>query len=288
MRTRLLTLMFCAALPLAAGFAFAPSARAQTAPGVADYTRVSQLEQQVQELTNQLEQRDFQLRQLQASFDKFAADTNTRLQDLEARLTGAAPVASAGSPAVVPPQPDAPAPAASQGGDGSLDDPNAAFKPGSSVSPLGQITEGGATGNGDSLTSGTPQKTESAAQSYDRAFSYLQRNNYVEAQRAFNEFTKNYPDSPLVANAQYWLGETYFAQSQYDSAAKIFAKSFQDYPKGPKASDSLLKLALTLEKLNKKNDACLTLQELAKRFTAGPASVLRRGADEGRRMGCGQ
>ncbi len=114
----------------------------------------------------------------------------------------------------------------------------------------------------------------------------MQQNNYVDAQRAFNTFLTTYPSHPLAANAKYWLGETYFAQTQYTTAAKTFAKAFQEHPQGQKAPDSLLKLALTLDKMNKKDDACLTLLELTKRFTNGPASVLKRASEEGQRMGC--
>jgi tol-pal system protein YbgF len=292
MRQRLLATIIFATLPFAAGFAYVKSASAQDG---GDYARVSQIEQQVRELTNQLEQRDFQIRQLNDAFKKFEADTATRLQDLESKISGGAPApapqgfetpAAPDAPnttmpdtnTIVPPQPNAVS-------NGAQLDPNGAFKPSQNVNQLGQITEKN-TDNGGALTSGRPQGALSAAQAYDQAFSNLQNNNYGEAQKAFTEFLKTYASHPLAANAQFWLGETHFAQNQFPAAAKVFAKAFQEHPQGQKASDSLLKLALTLEKLNKKEDACVTLQELAKRFTKGPASVIKRGAEESQRMGC--
>ncbi|MBU6234830.1 MAG: tol-pal system protein YbgF [Alphaproteobacteria bacterium] len=321
---RLGAVLLATALPLAAGFVVSGTAFAQglqyegpggvTSMPVAsaqqggDYERISQLEQMIRDLTNQLEQRDYQIRQLQTNFDKFQTDTSMRLQSLEQKLsgtiTGTEPAQDSFETPAAPDTPPTPAavenPAAPQASapqatgnapvSGSLDDPNAPFRPDSSVSGqpdrnLGQITE--STGNkGDSLTAGKPQGGTSAAQAYDQAFAYLQQNNYVDAQRAFSEFLKNYGSHPLAANAQYWLGETYFAQTQYTTAAKTFAKAFQDHPQGQKAPDALLKLALTLDKMNKKDDACLTLQELSKRFPSGPASVTKRAAEEGQRMGC--
>ncbi|NBX65496.1 MAG: tol-pal system protein YbgF [Proteobacteria bacterium] len=308
---RLASAIFIATLPLAAGFALSGPVMAQgiqyEGPGAnmpvvgaqqggGDYMRTYQLEQQIRDLTNQLEQRDFQIRQLQSAFDKFSADTNTRLQDLEGKLSGTItgteprPTDSFETPAA----PDAtpPEPAAIQNDtpvSGVLDDANGAFKPDPSSQNrpdrnLGEIIEG-ASGDSGAITAGKPQTT-SAAQAYDQAFSYLQQNNYADAQRAFGDFLKNYPSHPLAANAKYWLGETYFAQTQYTTAAKTFAKAFQEHPQGQKAPDALFKLALTLEKMNKKDDACLTLQELNKRFTSGPASILKRASEEGQRMGC--
>jgi len=317
-RKHLLATIAIATLPLAAGFAMSGGAFAQDAPygqvpvvgaaqsASAEMTRVSALEQQIRDLTNQLEQRDNQLRQLQSAFDKFSADTNTRLQDLESRSASNGTPAPANqaaasnfeSPASDAPNaagatPPMPAPMGQTGAAadaGTLDDANGAFKPDSSVQgradrALGQIVEPSAKGKGDTLTSGKPQ-TSSPAQAYDQAFSYLQQNKAADAQHAFSDFLKAYPTHPLAANAQYWLGESYFAQAQYPTAAKTFAKAFQDHPQSQKAPDSLFKLALTLEKMNKNDDACLTLKELTKRFTSGPASVLRRASEEGQRMGC--
>ena len=275
-------------------------------------TREARLEQQLRELTDQLEQRDYQIRQLQSEFEKFRNDAGMRLTDLEKKLSGTitgtenggfvetppsdAPAAAPAPSSEAPPAPEAsagdmpPAPAPVQNPvTGELADPNGVFKPDDSASGrpdrnLGQITEP-ASGNSDATTSGKPQVT-GAAQAYDQAFAYLQQNNYADAQRAFGDFLKNFPQHPLAANAEYWLGETYFAQTQYTTAAKTFAKAFQDHPQGQKAPDALLKLALTLDKMSKKDDACLTLQELGKRFPSGPASVMKRASEEGQRMGC--
>lgn len=310
---RFASALLIATLPLAAGFAFSGSVHAQGlqyegpngggsmavvgAPQAGgDYGRISALEQQIRDLTNQLEQRDFQIRQLQSAFDKFSADTSMRLQELEGKLSGTItgteprPTDNFETPAApdVPPVPSAiqNQPPVS----GAMDDANAPFKPDASAQGrpdrnLGEIIEGASGDNGGAVTAGKPQ-TVSAAQAYDQAFSYLQQNNYADAQRAFGDFLKSYPSHPLAANAKYWLGETQFAQTQYSAAAKTFAKAFQEHPQGQKAPDALFKLALTLEKMNKKDDACLTLQELNKRFTSGPASILKRASEEGLRMGC--
>ncbi|HEY8963923.1 MAG TPA: tol-pal system protein YbgF [Alphaproteobacteria bacterium] len=286
------------AVPVYAAPAPAPTYMTQPSAAVAngDMTRMGALEQQVRDLTNQVEQSNYKLQQLQEAFDRYVQSTESRLSSgagsnptpttnsFDTPAYDAPAQAPSAPSAPTPPQPSAPA----QGGgvSGGLTDPNGAFQP-SSTPPLGQIEERSAQPQSDTITSGRAQgSTGNAAQAYDQAFGFLQQSNYTDAENAFRNFLATYPNHPLAANAQYWLGETYFAQTQYSTAAKTFAKAFQDYPKGQKAPDALLKLAVTLEKMNKKNDACLTLKELKKRFPSGPASVLRRGDEEAIRMSC--
>lgn len=127
----------------------------------------------------------------------------------------------------------------------------------------------------------------SPAALYDKAFSYLQTNDYANAQATFEDFIAKYPDHSLAANSQYWLGETFYAREQYDAAARAFATSFQKYPDGQKAPDTLLKLAMSLGQQDMKNEACLTLAELKKRFPNGPVSVMKKADEEKQSYGCG-
>lgn len=121
---------------------------------------------------------------------------------------------------------------------------------------------------------------------YDQAFSYLQTNDYAAAERSFSDFIDRYPDHSLAANAQYWLGETYYARQDYAAASRAFAKSFQDHPEGTKAPDTLLKLGMSLHQQGMKDEACLTLAELKKRFPNGPASVMKKADEETRTYSC--
>lgn len=128
--------------------------------------------------------------------------------------------------------------------------------------------------------------TATPAALYDEAFSYLQRNDYQAAENAFSEFTTRYPDHSLVSNAKYWLGETYYARGDYAGASRAFARAFQDHSDSQKAPDMLLKLGMSLAQQDKKDEACLTLAELKKRYPSGPASVMKTADDERRSLGC--
>ena len=121
---------------------------------------------------------------------------------------------------------------------------------------------------------------------YDQAFSYLQNNDYASAQASFNDFIIQYPEHSLVANAKYWLGETYYKQNNFKQASQAFARSFKDHPDGQKAPDTLLELAMSLHAQNMNNEACLTLSELSKRFPNAPTPVTSQADQERSQYGC--
>lgn len=101
---------------------------------------------------------------------------------------------------------------------------------------------------------------------YDEAFAAVQKKNYKDAEKKLEAFLELYPDDALAGNAQYWLGETYFAREQYDKAAVMFAEGFQKYRTSPKAPDNLFKLGRTMSKLNKKQEACIAFANFAKEY----------------------
>ena len=101
---------------------------------------------------------------------------------------------------------------------------------------------------------------------YEKAKKLLEKGEYDAAEKAFSNFLKDYPKHENAGSALYWLGVTYFVKSNFEKAAAHFAKVYKDYPKSPKSPDSLLKLAKALAALNRKDDACTTLEQLTKDF----------------------
>jgi TolA-binding protein len=75
-------------------------------------------------------------------------------------------------------------------------------------------------------------------------------------------------------------------RGNYQDAARSFAQGYQTYPKSQKAADSLLKLGLSLAKMNKKDDACLSFKQLEKEFAGDNGPVMRRAQSEERTLGC--
>jgi tol-pal system protein YbgF len=121
---------------------------------------------------------------------------------------------------------------------------------------------------------------------YEEAFASIRETKYDQAESGFKDFLSRYPDHPLAANAQYWLGETYYVRGDYKQSAKMFAQGYQNFPKSAKATDSLLKLGLSLSKLGKKDDACLSLRQLQKEIADEANPLRRRAVQEIKQLGC--
>src|SRR5213082_2026253 len=101
-----------------------------------------------------------------------------------------------------------------------------------------------------------PANAAGGDQLYHDAFKMLQDGDYAGAERAFKNFVQRNPQHVLAGNAQYWLGETYYARRDYQNAMVAFAEGYKAYKSSPKGPDNLLKLGITLAVLNKKSEAC--------------------------------
>lgn len=126
-----------------------------------------------------------------------------------------------------------------------------------------------------------------AKQLYETAYGYLMQRDYPAAQGAFEDFLARYPQDSLAGNAQYWLGEAYFVRGEYKAAAAAFLKGYQNYAGNARAADSLLKLAMSLDRLGQKDAACSSFGELSTRFPNAPENVKSRAKEERQRIGCG-
>jgi tol-pal system protein YbgF len=126
----------------------------------------------------------------------------------------------------------------------------------------------------------------SSKQLYETAYGYLLQRDYGAAEAAFDEFLRRHPNDPLAGNAQYWLGESLYVRGQYRAAAGAFLKGYQTYAKSAKAPESLLKLAMSLQRLGQKDAACSSFSELTTKFPSAPAHVKTTAQTERQRAGC--
>jgi tol-pal system protein YbgF len=111
---------------------------------------------------------------------------------------------------------------------------------------------------------------------YDQATRDLTEGRYPMALKGYRDFLARYPNVDLADNAQYGLGECFFAQAAFDSAAIAYAQVGARWPKGDKAAAALYKLGLCQERLGRAADAKHSFQELISRFPgAGEAGLAR-------------
>jgi tol-pal system protein YbgF len=126
-----------------------------------------------------------------------------------------------------------------------------------------------------------------ADQLYDEAIKKLQEGDYAAAERGFKTFIQRNPQNRLAGNAQYWLGETYYARRDYNSALTAFAEGYKVYKTSPKGPDNLLKLGITMSVLGRKPDACAVFARFSQDYPRATDLQKRRIDQERQKNGCG-
>lgn len=117
----------------------------------------------------------------------------------------------------------------------------------------------------------TAQTASVAAQVSDRdayqtAFNLLKDSKYGEAAEAFSRFIGSYPQSGLLDNAQYWLGEAHYVLKDYAQAQRDFQTLLDSYPSSAKLPDALLKLGYTYYELKNYKDAKAALKRVVDQY----------------------
>jgi tol-pal system protein YbgF len=101
---------------------------------------------------------------------------------------------------------------------------------------------------------------------YDNAYLDLNRGNYSLALIGFQDYLKRNPDSDLSDNAQYWIGECYYAQREFSKAIEELMLVDRSYPLGDKVPAALLKIGYSYVQLDDREAAKEVLRNLVNRF----------------------
>lgn len=281
--------------------------------------RILQLEEQIRTLTGQVEGLQFQLTQLQTLIERMQQDTEARLQALEGGSgNGAAAPESGGvTPSVGVPQTQAPQTTIPEGGvvplpgevefdptfeggseapDGNLGqsgDPLLGTGEGAEGVTLGslpadQLSDGGqeaATPLNLSLGANAPLNPDAEAQ-YAAGYDALVRGDYAFAEEQFRQFITLYPEDRHAADAVNWLGEALIQRGAYDEAAEVLLDGFQAHQESPRAPDLLMRLGIALAGAGERDTACLTLQEVPRRYADLSPAFRARLAEEQAKASC--
>ena len=119
-----------------------------------------------------------------------------------------------------------------------------------------------------------PDKNEDIQ--YQFAMDLLKQGDYETAEIAFQEFLNVGEDPGLLSNSNFWLAETLYVRENYKDAAKNYLKLYQVYPNSTKAPDSLLKLGISLIKMDQREQGCLTFLQLQDTYPDANASLINR------------
>jgi tol-pal system protein YbgF len=257
--------------------------------------RMERLEAQMRDLTGRVEQVGNGLDQLKQRIEQINSDVDVRLNEMSGGAT-AGPVS--GRPGAVGPPPTANPPtkfAAEPPPSGGLMPPGTVVQPpsgsGGGLNPIfNTLSPPGASPRppsaAESAGTDTPLPAGSVNEQFNHAFGLLKQADYPAAETALKAFVEAHPSDPLAGNAQYWLGQTYFARNKFPEAATAFAEGYKRYPKGSKAAEGLLYLGMSLAKADQKKNACLALAQLSEAFPNAGAAVKDRASAEKKRIGC--
>ena len=302
------------------GVGLVSPAMAQSASEVA--VRMQQLEEQVRRLTGQVEELSFEVKQLRAQGSsagavpqqsgaagqltppaaQIAGQPDPSQQKRLAAASEGTPIPDSNNIEVIEQQPIGGASGTvPQAGEtdlqvlGAMD--NAAAQPGDGgfqgkvlVPPSQQepgddvfLQQGASTIENVALA---PEALgESPESLYESSNESLLRRQFGEAEAGFSNFLQKYPDHSLAGSAQYWLGETFYAQGDFKRAAASFLQGYTKYPKSRRAPDSLLKLGISLNRLGQGEQACAAYSAVSAEYPKA-VEARKRAQAEAKRAGC--
>ena len=245
--------------------------------------KLSEIENQFQQLTNKFEEINFKLDKLSNRMSKVQADNQVRFQDLESGLF------SNGSLKKVVKKSDNKTdevlPGSSQPQDlGSVSYKDTATKETSqqtiSIDTTASIVTEEFTAEEKILTNESPKKQ------YEFATSFLKVGDYSTAERAFREFVIENPEHDLAGNAQYWYAETFRIRQLYTDAASAYLEGYQKYPEGEKAPINLLKLGISMVQIGEKDQGCKMINGVEKQYPKANQSVIQKAKYESQKFEC--
>jgi tol-pal system protein YbgF len=247
--------------------------------------KLSEIENQFQQLTNRFEEINFKLDKLSNRISKVQADNQIRFQDIENAL-----ISEDGVNKITKKK---------------KKENNNIIQGSSEPQDLGSISYK------DTETNETTQKiqsiettssivtetfqaeekilpNESPDKQYEFATSFLKVGDYPTAERAFREFVLSNPDHQLAGNAQYWYAETFRIRQLYTDAATAYLEGYQNYPKGEKAPINLLKLGVSMVQIGEKDQGCKMINGVEKQYPKANQSVIQKAKYESQKFECNQ
>ena len=113
-------------------------------------------------------------------------------------------------------------------------------------------------------------------QEYEAALNQFKAAKYKEAAAGFGAFVQKYPDSQLAPNAQYWLGNAWYAQRDCKRAIEAQSVVTTKYADSAKAPDAWLAMATCQQEMGGAGAARRSLETLIAKYPSAPAAEAAR------------
>ncbi len=247
--------------------------------------KLSEIENQFQQLTNRFEEMNFKLDKLSTRLSKVQADNQIRFQDIENTITSGEDLKTLTKNNID--QNDESLPGSSTPQDlGSI-----SYKDTDTNETTQQIQSVETTGTIVTETFQTEEKilpNVDPKKQYEFATSFLKVGDYPTAERAFREFVLENPNHELAGNAQYWYAETFRIRQLYTDAASAYLEGYQKYPKGEKAPINLLKLGVSMVQIGEKDQGCKMINGVEEQYPKANQSVIQKAKYESQKFECKQ
>ena len=101
---------------------------------------------------------------------------------------------------------------------------------------------------------------------YNEAIKLIKDKDYLNAIEKFTRLISLFPNHDLASNAQYWIGEIYYAQKDYERAVLEFNEVVKKYPQSKKVPAALLKQGMAFAELGNKKEARLLLETVMDKY----------------------
>ncbi len=247
-------------------------------------SKISELERQIQQMTQKYEENSFQLQQLTDKLNKVSNDNQLRLQQLEnnkfANDKVSSPKEVIEEKKISPPKITNKNVLNKEEAEETNADEDNFLKDKSVNTESIKLKE-------------KPNKAQakilpkaSAAERYKFAMNIMKAGDFEKAEIAFKEFVDAHAKHELAGSAQFWYGETFYIRQLYEDAAVAFLDGYQKYPNSPKAPENLLKLGVTLAELGETEQGCKMISNLKRAYPKIDASILQKSSYEKKRFNC--
>lgn len=142
------------------------------------------------------------------------------------------------------------------------------------IQSRGGAVGGPPTGQSDQTGGGAQSPGVDCNRIYDDSFIQFRNGEYQTAELGFKDFLQFCGKSDIADNAQYWIGEIYYARKKYDSAAGEFNQLVSKYPNSEKAPTAYYKIGRCFEETGKESQAREYYQKVVDQYPSTPEAGL--------------
>lgn len=253
------------------------------------FLRLDRLEAENRRLNGKVEEMTFQIRRLEDQLKRQQTDYDLRFRDLEqGRPGGARPQTPTAPQQGALPGGAIPVPAPQAGTTPQTNRRQDAFDPAQAPAVPGAprpLTPGG--GSSADITApldvtrprvdGAPPVTTGprgdARSDFDAARALIQSGDNEGAERAFRAFLSAHPRDRRVADATFFLGESYINRTRYREAAEHYLTVTTKFSNAPRAPEAMLKLGISLRGLGAKAEACGTFEQVPRKYPNASGAI---------------